>query len=186
MMIEHSFFFAQLIGFICMGLGIWAWQFKKVEHISFILGIVHIGWVAHYGLLTSTMGAVLCGLCAIRFFAAAFLNKKQVNWVVCLFLIAITVTFIMNYQTLTDLLPFAGTFIFSLSFFKKDDRKLFARSAIVGTSCWAIYAIISLSLAGFAYSLFAITSTLIGMARHENWQMKEWIRERLITPRTYP
>ena len=61
--------------------------------------------------------------------------------------------------------------VVTLAWLERDNRPLIARSVIIGCVFWLIYNCIVGSWMAAACSTFAIFSAIIGMARHEEWQL---------------
>ena len=98
------------------------------------------------------------------------------------------------FETWFDFLPLIGTIIFSASLLCADNRMLIARANFLSNGFWSTYALFSLSYFGILFGIFVAFSTLLGMARHEKWEIGKCyktfgpslMRSLFVTPQTYP
>lgn len=168
---ENLFIWAQILGFIAMGIALFGLQFKKTKSIMLSLGISELVWTVQFLMLGGIVGAVLTFCSASRNILTIFTPKTVIKFIIPAYLLIAWAIGIHTFQGANDLLPLIGTTIFSIALYRKDNRALFSRSIILCCSCWLIYACTVLSYMGVVYNFLSIVSVVVGMARHEQWKI---------------
>lgn len=191
---EQYFIWAQIIGFFAMCFSITAWQLKKPNHI--VLCYVPSGtlWSLQYLILGAPLGALMNASSALKDGALGFIKPQYIGFIIGSFLCLIWPAGLYFFQNWYDIFPLLGTTIINLALLKRDDRPFISRAIIVGQICWMTYNVIVGAWMGLACGLLVSTSSMIGMARHENWEigkcyrsfLPSLMRSLMIKPQTYP
>ena len=191
---ESYFIWAHLLGFFAMCISIMAWQIKNPRHIILCYVPSGILWGTHYMLLGAPLGAIMNFCSAGKDSALAFIRKSYVPYLIIIFLSIVWIVGIHNFEYWYDILPLIGVSIINLSLLQRDKRSLVARATMGGQACWIIYNVIVGAWMGVACCLLVSTSSIIGMARHEKWEIGKCyrtfgpslMRSLFLTPRTFP
>lgn len=128
-------------------------------------------------LLQAYVGALTNGLTMLKDSALLAVHKRYIPYLTLALLVPIWAIGLFLLKQWHDILPLIGASLFNLSFMFRDNRPLMARGAMIGQPFWVVYNIIVGSWIGIAYNIIVCTSSLIGMSRHEQWNLKsDYIR----------
>lgn len=171
-----------------------AWQFKKQEHILMCYVPSGIFWTIQFLILGVFSAAIFCFFCMFKDFALAKLQEKYFKPIVIVFFAINLISVNIFYQSIYDIIPLAIVLIINIPLMKKDNRYWIARSNIIAQCCWITFNLHSGAFMGIICACFIISSTLIGMSRHEKWEigkcyrsiMPSLARALFIKPQTYP
>ena len=143
-----------------------------------VLSIPYLFWILHLALLKQYAGIGILMIGFTRDFGAGFFKEKNIRYLifVCVVL-GITVTFIL-YNTLIDILPFAGFLCFCGAAWLRHYPVGFRASNILGEGCWLLYAMAVSSITLSLASGFMLISLVISMWRHD-FKDRSW-REALL------
>ena len=166
---DSVFIWAQIVGFVAMAISIFAWQLKNPRHIILCDIPSSTLWAIQYFMLGASLGIITNTLCIARDGALAFLKDTHVPYIIASYISFAWLIGLYNFSHWYDILALIGTSIPALAFLYRANRPLVARGAALGCSFWFIYNIIVHSWMGAGASSFVIISSIIGMARHEEW-----------------
>ncbi len=172
-MFDNPFLWAQIAGFMAMSCGVISMQFKNPKHI--ILSGVPGGllWATQYTLLGAPMGAIANAGGALKSLVISFLPQSKLPYVLGFYLVMIWSIGLYNLTAWYALIPLMGASTTSVVLLiNKDNRALYVRAIIVGCLLWACYNMTVGAYMGLACDTLTIVSSIIGMARHENWNME--------------
>ena len=168
---DSTFLWAQAFGFCAMCLCICAWQAKSSRSIIRLYVPISLLWGIQYILLGAYSAVSLCILGAIKDSFLGFHKKIDPKYIIITFLTIIWSIGLARFEVWHDILPLlAGTFI-NFGLLQPDNRQLIARMGILSQCSWISYNFIVGSWMGFLCCIFVITSSIIGMARHEEWEI---------------
>ncbi|MEM8833606.1 MAG: YgjV family protein [Pseudomonadota bacterium] len=193
--LENKFLMAQIAGFLAMSCCVISMQFKHPRNI--ILTGVPSGllWATQYMLLNAPMGAIANASGALKNLLITFLPKSFVPHLLLFYLFLMWGIGLYNLEVWYALLPLIGASATSVALLiNRDNRELYARSIVLCCSLWACYNITVGAYMGLACDTLTILSSIIGMARHERWEIGRCYRTffpslgRSLFPnlRTYP
>ena len=195
-MFDNIFFWAQAIGFVAMSIRIISWQLRNSRHIIFCGMPAGALWTIHYLMLGAPLGALMNVLAVLRDGALSFIKERHVLLVIFCFCGIMWLTGLYFSRFWYDLLPLIGNSISAISFIYRSNRPLIARAAILANLPWLVYNFIVGSWIGVGSATLMIISSIIGMYRHESWEIgncyKSFVpsvtRALLVFPnfRTYP
>jgi len=171
-MMENAFLWAQIAGFLAMSCCVLSMQLKSSRHM--ILSGVPSGflWAAQYMLLGAPMGALMNAGGAVKNLFAAYLPEKYLSYLLVSYLLIIWSIGLSQLDVWYGLLPLAGGSCCSVAILiNRDNRGLYARAVILSCSMWAVYNITVGAYMGLACDTLTITSSIIGMYRHEKWDL---------------
>lgn len=169
---ESTFFWAQVIGFVAMSISISAWQVKKSRLILMIGVPSSLLWAIQYIMLGAPIAAIMNLANITKDGFLIFANESIARFVIIGFFIFIAVQSALNFANWYDILPFLGMAIGNMAlFYDRDNKALFARAVILCQVCWFIYNTIVGAYMGTICSTLVATSAIIGMYRHEGWEI---------------
>ncbi|HPF77935.1 MAG TPA: YgjV family protein [Alphaproteobacteria bacterium] len=193
---DNVFFWAQIIGFVAMGICIMAWQLKNARHIILCYVPTNTLWAIQYIMLGAPLGALL-NICSVfKDSAISCIKDKYVPYIIAAFLTIIWSVGLAYFEHWYDILPLLGGSVVNLALLQRDNRALYARACVIGALFWIIYNVLVHSWMGACCAGFVSMSSIIGMIRHEGWQLGRCYRSfvpsiaRALfvfpTPRTFP
>lgn len=168
---DSVFIWAQIIGLIAMAVSVWAWQLKKPRHIILCNVPATLIWTVQYILLGAPLGAILNLASAFKDSGLFFIKNKYVPYLIGTFLLVIWSTGLYFFEHWYDSLPLISGSIMNIALLQRDNRSLIARATIICCLFWLVYNVIVSSWMGAACASMVITSSIIGMARHEEWSL---------------
>jgi len=160
--LTNTFIISQIAVFIAMIFDFASLQFKKREY-TFLCLIVSAALIStHYFLLSRFAAGVIVFFSVLRFTTCYFTTNKKF---LVLFLVLNTVSLFFTYKDAYDFIIYAGSFIFIIGNFQKDN-KLMRKQMMIGTSLFIIYNALVGSPMGTLTEASFLTSNLIGYYRH--------------------
>lgn len=194
---DSVFLWAQVVGFFAMGIGIFAVQIKNPRHILLCGVPSALLWTIQYLMLGAPIGALLNLSSGLKDIALVYVVKRYIPYVIAIFLAAIWSTGLYSFSHWYDMLPLIAVTAVSIALLiDRDNRSLFVRAIIFNCCLWIVYNAIVGSWMGLSCAVMIIISSLISMARYEEWEIgkcyKSFLpslaRELVIfpSPRTYP
>jgi len=171
-------------------------QLKNPKHM--ILSGVPTGllWTTQYMLLGAPMGAIANFSGAVKNLFIAFIPQKYVPYLLCAYLTIMWGIGLYNLSVWYALLPLVGASATSIALLvDRTNRRFYVRAIVFCCAMWACYNITVGAYMGLSCDILTITSSIIGMARYEKWELGRCYRTFLpsirrslfdFTPRTYP
>lgn len=154
-----------------MCINIAAWQLKNSRHIIFCYVPSSTLWGIHYALLGAPLG-LLTNICSIFKDGTLALGKdKHAPYAIFGYLFATFTIGLYLFKDWYDLFPLMAGFFINISLLQRDNRGLIARGTLCGQICWFAYNIIVGAWVGCLCAILVSTSTVIGMARYEQWDL---------------
>ena len=171
---DNIFLWAQIVGFLAMSCCIISMQFKTSKGMILAAVPANSLWAVQYVLLGAPMGAIANLGSAINKLLIVYLPQNFVPYLLSIYLIAIWGIGLYNLEFWYALLPLVGASITTIPLLvDRDNRPLYARATILGCLLWACYNATVGSYMGLACDTLTITSSIIGMYRHEKWDIKQ-------------
>lgn len=168
---ENTFLWAQIIGLFAMTFAVSAWQFKNPRHIILCFVPANTLWAIQYFMLGAWLGVIM-NICSVaKDGALAFIHERYVAYLIGAFLAVAWGFGLYSFTHWYDILPLAGVTTVNLALLQRDNRPLYARACILTGCFWLGYNIIVHSWMGTCCSTLVIISSIVGMARHENWAL---------------
>lgn len=169
---ENVFFWAQVIGFFAMAIGVAAMQIKDSRKILLWNAPSSLLWTIQYLMLGAPIGALLNLGSALKDTGTAFLNQRYVSHIIMTYMAMSWGVGLYNFAHWCDALPLIGvTIVNSALMIDRDNRSLFVRAVIVNCAVWVVYNTIVGSWMGAACASLVIVSSVISMARYEEWKI---------------
>lgn len=165
------FLWAQVIGFVAMGINILSWQLKNPRHIILSYVPANTLWAIQYMMLGAPVGAMINLCSAAKDGGLAFVKDKYVPFLIGSFLCVVWIVGLHFFQAWHDLLPLIAGTILNLSLLQRNNRPLYARASLTACALWLVYNVIVGSWIGTLSACLVMTSSIIGMARHEEWAL---------------
>ncbi len=168
---DNHFLYAQIFGCIACAITIWRLQFKNPRYIA--LGEVPTAffWSLQYFLLNAHAGLIINALCIIRGALVYFVPDVFLKYVIGIFLCLVTTILLSISFDIFNLLALIAVYIYATSCMFRDNRPIMARLILIHNFPWIAYNVIFLSYFGILASTLGIVSVIIGMYRHENWEI---------------
>ncbi len=156
-----AFVISQILIGIAFIFDIFSFQFKsrKKTLICFVAAASLIS--AHYFLLGQETAGFVIALSAIRFFVSIFSTDKRLKY---LFLALVTITGILTYDELLDLLAIAAGYLATFAVFQPNE-KLMRQIMMVSSSCIIILNVLIFTPVGILTELFFIGSNIVSYWR---------------------
>ncbi|NQZ13569.1 MAG: YgjV family protein [Alphaproteobacteria bacterium] len=170
-MIEKSFLIAQIFGLCAMCISILSWQIKSPKVIILLNLPTCVLFGMQYIFLGASIGAITCFSTAAKDGALFFVKEKAGQFIIVFTLLITLLLLIINFTAWYDLLPITALIIYNAALYKwRENRSFMARTIIITKLCWIAYCSIVGAYAGAICAFLVLTSSLIGMARHEDWK----------------
>jgi hypothetical protein len=167
-----TFLWAQIVGFLAMSCCIISMQFKTSKQMILAAVPANSLWAGQYMLLGAPMGAIANLGSAINKLLIVILPQNFVPYLLGFYLISIWSIGLYNLEMWYALLPLMGATITTIPLIiDRDNRPMYARATILGCLLWACYNATVGSYMGLACDTLTITSCLIGIYRHEEWNL---------------
>lgn len=167
LLILHNFWSIQIIGFLALIVGVFAWNVKTRVKILNLQSVSSALFVIHYFLLGAYTGALMSGLIILRNFV--FSEKKKKKWAnhsfwIYFFMLLATTVLVLFWQGLPSILPVAGVILgtFALSRDKPKDMRFFM---LLTAFAWIPYTIIVHSYSGLISQIISTAGIIVGMFR---------------------
>lgn len=179
-----------------MGIVMVAWQLKNPRHVIFCYVPSCALWGIHYAMLGAPLG-VLTNICSIfKDGTLAFGKDKYIPYAIYGYLFIIFTVGLYLFKGWYDIFPLLAGLVINISLLQRDNRALIARGTLCGQVCWFSYNIIVGAWVGCLCAVLVSASTVIGMARYEQWDLPMCYKRflpslynsliRSMIPRTYP
>ena len=170
-MFDNLFIWAQVIGVLGLCVNVITWQLKNPRNII-LFGIpANILWAIQYILIDAPLGAVTNICSMFRNLGLAFIEDRLLPYFIALSMLITWAIGFYFYEFWYDLISILSATIINIGFLFRKNRPLIARTTIVYCFLGLIYDSIVGSFIGFVCGLFIMASALIGMYRHENWNL---------------
>ena len=169
-----TFLWAQIVVFLAMSCCIISMQFKTSKQMILAAVPANSLWAGQYMLLGAPMGAIANLGSAINKLLIVILPQNFVPYLLGFYLISIWSIGLYNLEMWYALLPLMGATITTIPLIiDRDNRPMYARATILGCLLWACYNATVGSYIGLACDTLTITSCLIGIYRHEEWNLSQ-------------
>lgn len=169
---------SDIFGIIGVLLTVFLYQQKNRKSLLVFKLIIDVVWLWHYAFIGAYSGAVVCVIAALRelvFFRRDPQNKKGIIWLPIFIIIAIVST-ALTWANVFSILTCIASCMAVVSFFigKPHISRIFVFPI---STCMLIYDIVCGSVMGIVNECFAITSSAVGILRHDR------SRKRAIDPK---
>lgn len=181
-MFDNMFLWAQVVGVIAICVGILSMQLKNSRYIILSEAPGGVLWGIQYIMLGASAGALVNFLVATRAIGLTYAKQFYLIPIISIYLIATWGIGIYNLENWFDILPLLATTIGCFVLFHRDNRPLIGRGLILTSCLWLSYSIIVGSWTGIGCAVFYITSCIIGIYRHEDWDTKKFLKHLLTFP----
>ncbi len=168
---ENSFFWAQIIGFIALGFCILAWQLKNSYHIMALSMLECALWGIHYIAMGMTVAGIQQFIASAKCGIVAYASQKYLKAVITIYVVCIWANSLFLFSHWHDLIPAIASSIISIPCIRADSREIIARGMFCGQLMWIYYDLYIGSVIAAFSSFIIMVSVIIGMYRHENWQI---------------
>lgn len=168
----------QAIGFIGIGLNIFAVQFNKHWQIVLIKTLGSLAFVIHYIFLKAYTGAAMDTVGIVRnilFIVLVNKRKSTKGWTVVFLLLTIGLG-IATWESLISLLGIVAKSLSTISYGIDNPHKIRLLN-LPSSICWVVYNTLHFSLAGMLNEVFVIVSIIIAEFRLYYKNKKEKILE---------
>ena len=172
-MFDNIFVWAQVIGCGGLLLNIISWQLKTPRNIIVMTIPSNFLWATHYIMLGAPLGAITNLCSVIRNTGLVIVRDHLVPYFIYSFLLLTWVIGLYFYEFWYDVLPLVSASIMNLGLLRRNNRPLIARTTVIYCILGLIYDVIVGSLVGFICGIFIVASAIIGMYRHENWNLNK-------------
>jgi len=170
-MMENIFLWAQILGFIALTLCVIQWQIKKSKNIVLINIPCNIFWAVHFFLLGSPQALIAYIAAILRDTALLNLASKHSLKIIIISTLSIWVIGLSYIEQAIELIPLIGASLANIGFLFYKNRKLIARANLLSCLVWLPYCFMILSWPSLIANGFICVSILIGMYRHEKWNL---------------
>ncbi len=167
---------AQGIGIVAMCMNVLSYQQKTVKGVVTFQFFGSFLFIANYFMLGAVVGALLNLIAAFR--AIVFMNKERFGadkpiwlWIFGgLYLLSYILSFTVfgndptTRNLIIELLPIVGMMITTVSFQKKEAKKV-RILGLINSPFWLSYNLITFTLGGIIAEVFGLCSILIGIFR---------------------
>ena len=159
---------SEILGFVGVALNVCVYQQKKRQRLLVFKLVSDIVWMFHYGLMGNFSGAAVATIGIARESTFLVTDKKNMDrrpfLLVFLFFACLSVWF--TWGGWFSVLPATASLLSVISFWQQKPR-VSRLLALPISACMITYSITVGSYAGIANEIFTISSTLIGIARHD-------------------
>jgi len=170
-MFDNVFLWAQVVGLFAMIFSIVSWQLKNPRHIILMNVPGCSLWAIQYIMLGGITGALMNIFSVFKDGALGFVRCSIVPYIISAYLLLIWAFGIYFFNNWFDSLALAGGTISNLALLKRDNRALMSRACIASQICWITYNSIVGAWIALICGVLVTVSSLIGMYRHENWEI---------------
>ena len=159
---------SEVLGFIGVGLNAAVYQQKKRERLLIFKLISDVVWTLHYGLVGNYSGAAVAtiGIARESTFLVTDRKGKDRRPFLVVFLICACISVRLTWGGWFSVLPATASFLSVISFWQQNPR-VSRLLALPISACMLTYSIMVNSYAGIANEVFTVSSTLIGLLRHD-------------------
>ncbi len=158
--------FVQALGFIGIGLNIWAIQYNKHWQVILLKTLGSLMFVIQYVLLGAYTGAAMDIIGIIRNVTFIFLVKKGKSTTVGIIIFSIiTVALgVFSWEGYISILAIFAKTITTVAYGIKNAR-IIRMFNLPSSACWLVYNLISFSLAGVLNEVFVLCSIAVAEIR---------------------
>ena len=159
---------SEILGFIGVGLNAIVYQQKKRERLLIFKWISDWVWMFHYGLMGSFSGAAVAGIGIARESTFIITDRKGIDRrpFLIVFLGCACFSVWLTWGGWFSVLPATASFLSVISFWQQKPR-ISRFLAIPISACMVTYSTIVGSWAGITNEVFTVTSTILGIIRHD-------------------
>ena len=159
---------SEILGFIGVGLNAIVYQQKKRDRLLIFKWISDWVWMFHYGLMYNFSGAAVAAIGIARESTFLVTDRKGIDRrpFLLVFLGCACFSVWLTWGGWFSILPATASFLSVISFWQQKpgvSRLL----ALPISACMITYSIMVSSYAGIANEIFTISSTVIGIVRHD-------------------
>ncbi|MEM6811887.1 MAG: YgjV family protein [Pseudomonadota bacterium] len=160
-----------IFGLCALICSVTAWQLKNPRHIILLYVPSGIFWGLQYYFFGAYAALAICCLSVVKDGLVGLLPSKYSRYIIFIHL-ALAYTILLNlYSVWIDILPLIATTIINVGLLFPDNRRFVTRMNISHQFIWLYYNISFDAWMSVVCSTFVVCSTLIGMARHEKWEI---------------
>lgn len=174
--LSNTFLLAQIFGFCAFACCMFAYQIKNPRYI--VLACIPISWFfgLQFLLLGAYSAAIFSLICMFKDAVIFILRQEYLKRFIYCYLLINTSFLLFYYESIFDLLPILSALFINIPLINRDNRHMIVRGTIVSQICWIIFNLNVSAWFGFACSILTIFSAMIGMARHEKWEVGKCYR----------
>lgn len=173
---NHSFILAQICGAIALGFSALAWQMKNSRIIIMFYIPCCFFYMVQDFLLGAFVGALISFVNIFKNIVLFKYGQKYAKQIIVIFVITATAGSMNFIENFIDILPILAVIISSFSYINPDNRFVISRGNLLCQLFYIIYSLHYGAYVGVIASLFVTTSNIIGMVRHENWEVGKCYR----------
>ena len=166
-----KFLLIQIIGLTAIAVEICTQQIKNPRLIILCSTPANLLWALQYVMLGAPAGATTNGAGAFKNLGVFFLKQKWRPYIIGLYILTAWGLGLYLFSAWYDILPLLAVTALNLAFLQAENRPLIARAIIINCSLWIVYNAIVASWMGLICACLVICSSIIGMYRHENWDI---------------
>jgi len=155
---------------------IYAWQIKNPRSIILLFVPVGLLWATQFFLLGTIAAMVVSLICVIKDLVMSFIAPHHAKIIIYVFFVILWSLGLYFLVTPIELLPLITTTLFNLALLQPDNRQLLARVNIASLVLWIAFNFTVGAYMGVLCSFLLVGSTILGMARHEKWQLGKCYR----------
>ncbi|HBL40458.1 MAG TPA: hypothetical protein DDY98_02360 [Ruminococcaceae bacterium] len=171
---EHSFLFAQILGFCAIFTMMLTYQFKKHKTIMLLLVACSLLWCFHFTILGKPTAVALNAINLIRCVIYSFKSKK--NWngklIPIIFIVVSVISTVLTWENAWSILPLVGGVFTTCANWQSDTKRLKLLTLPV-CGCWFTYNTVNSSYAGMINESIAVISILVYLIRTRKTTKKE-------------
>jgi hypothetical protein len=191
---DSVFICAQIIGFCAMCFSVTAWQVKEPRKIYALYVPSSLLWSFQYILLGAPVGAIIAICSASKDAGLAFANPNHKKYFVSAYIVLVVGFGAYYFQSWISLFPILAALSLNATILLTDKKDIIARAVILSQIFFILYNLNTGAWMAVVCSVLVIVSSIIGMARHEEWDIgrcyksfaPSLMRSLLIKPQTYP
>lgn len=159
---------SEILGFVGVGLNAAVYQQKKRERLLIFKLISDVVWMLHYGLMGNFSGAAVATIGIARESTFLVVDKRGIDRrpFLLVFLGCACFSVWLTWGGWFSVLPATASFLSVLSFWQQKPRAS-RLLALPISACMLTYSITVGSYAGIANEVFTVSSTIIGIIRHD-------------------
>jgi hypothetical protein len=192
----NTFIWAQIFGFLGFVISVWRLQLKNPRHVVLAESPAGAMWAAQYYLLNAQAGLIINFICIFRGIIIYAFPQKAMKFILAISIALILTIVVYQSKSYYDIFAIMGVSLYGIACLYRDNRPVMARIITLHCIPWLIYNILAFSVFGVASSALGIVSGIIGMYRHEKWEIEKCYRSftpsilkslfTFPTPQTYP
>ena len=158
----------EVLGFIGVGLNAAVYQQKKREKLLIFKLISDVVWMFHYGIPHNYSGAAVAAIGIVRESTFLATDRKGIDRrpFLLVFLGCACFSVWLTWSGWFSVLPAMASFLSVISFWQQKPR-VSRLLALPISACMVTYSIMSNSWAGIANEIFTVSSTIVGIIRHD-------------------